>query len=329
MKRIVLYISLIIGFWQAVLLQGQQTPIYSQYTFNSFLINPAFAGAEGYTSVNLTAREQWVKFPSSPKTHAISMQSRITRGYIPQKNTAKRRYAKRRPTGRVGLGGYIYNDKNGLIDRTGLQFTYAYHINFLNKTQFSMGLAGSAYQYKIDRNLITLAQESDKLLNNTDLNMFIPDATFGMAVMRMGGYVGLSVSDLFRSSISFGEKGSINYRTQRHYNLSAYYLFELDEYYAIEPSFWVKMSEAMAGQIDLGARMYYKEDYWGGLSYRTGANGGSLIAFGGVKYKFMFFGYAFDYTFSDIMRSTLGSHEFMLGFRFGDNARRYRWVSRY
>jgi hypothetical protein len=38
-------------------LHAQQVPLYSQYMLNGFLINPAVAGSEGYTAVNLTARE--------------------------------------------------------------------------------------------------------------------------------------------------------------------------------------------------------------------------------------------------------------------------------
>ena len=41
-------------------LYAQQLPQYSQYMMNKFLINPAVAGSEGYTSFNLTAREQWI-----------------------------------------------------------------------------------------------------------------------------------------------------------------------------------------------------------------------------------------------------------------------------
>jgi len=39
-------------------LKSQQLPIYSQYMMNSYLLNPAVAGHEGYTSLNLTVREQ-------------------------------------------------------------------------------------------------------------------------------------------------------------------------------------------------------------------------------------------------------------------------------
>ncbi|MCG8699721.1 MAG: type IX secretion system membrane protein PorP/SprF, partial [Bacteroidales bacterium] len=62
MRKRILYSTLvlllsIIAFEQV---SAQQLPIYSQYWMNKFLLNPAVAGHEGYTSVNLTVREQWV-----------------------------------------------------------------------------------------------------------------------------------------------------------------------------------------------------------------------------------------------------------------------------
>jgi hypothetical protein len=47
-------------------LHAQQMPAYSQYTFNGFLLNPAVAGSEGYTAINVTSREQWSGFCELP-----------------------------------------------------------------------------------------------------------------------------------------------------------------------------------------------------------------------------------------------------------------------
>ena len=49
-----------------------QEPIFSQDTMNKFLINPAYAGSEGYTTFNLTARQQWLGFEDAPMIQAIS-----------------------------------------------------------------------------------------------------------------------------------------------------------------------------------------------------------------------------------------------------------------
>ena len=122
--------------------EAQQLPLYSQYMLNRFLINPAVAGSEGYTAFNLTAREQWIGLQHSPKTHAFSAQTRILRkSFISRGASVKRKSTSSSRSGKVGLGGYIFNDQSGLVNRTGLQLTYAYHIS-LRRVQLSFGLSG-------------------------------------------------------------------------------------------------------------------------------------------------------------------------------------------
>jgi hypothetical protein len=57
--------------------------------------------------------------------------------------------------------------------------------------------------------------------------------------------------------------------------------------------------------------------------------GSAMVIMAGIKVDKFYFGYAFDYTFSAIGARTLGSHEIMAAVKFGDNARRYRWLNRY
>ena len=90
-----LYIILFLGTF---LIEGrsQQVPLYSQYILNGFLINPAIAGSEGYTAVNITAREQWIGFKNAPGTYALSFQTRmIKNSYISRQSSVR----KRRTTG--------------------------------------------------------------------------------------------------------------------------------------------------------------------------------------------------------------------------------------
>ena len=57
MKRGITYaILLLLGASGS--LMAQQLPLYSQYIFNGFMVNPAVAGHDGYTSFNTTARQQ-------------------------------------------------------------------------------------------------------------------------------------------------------------------------------------------------------------------------------------------------------------------------------
>ncbi len=293
---------------------------------NGFLLNPAVAGSEGYTAINLTAREQWLGLTGAPRTHAISFQTRILKNsFISRGSSVRRRQRMGSRSGRIGLGAYVFNDRNGLLDRTGLQLTYAYHLH-VGEGQFSLGLTLTGYQFSIDEERLILYDEGDELINNTDKSVLIPDANFGVYYSDPNMFAGLSVAQLFESSKILREKGYESQKMERHYYLMAGYDFPISYTLTIEPSFLLKTSEIWSPQLDVNAKLIFQDEYWGGISYRTG---GALVFMGGVRVDKFFFGYAFDYTLSSIMRHTYGSHEIMVAIKFGDNARRYRWLNRF
>ena len=55
-------------FFMVSIGQAQQMALQSQFLFNEYTINPAVAGYDGYTRINLSGREQWLGLPQSPKT---------------------------------------------------------------------------------------------------------------------------------------------------------------------------------------------------------------------------------------------------------------------
>jgi len=304
----------------------QQLPLYSQYMMNKFLLNPAVAGSEGYTSFNITAREQWIGFKDSPKTHALSAQTRILRNsFVSRSSSIRRRGRSSSRSGKVGLGGYIFHDKTGLVSRTGLQLTYAYHI-IIRKGQLSFGLSATTYQFKVDREKLRLYEQDDDLVNNFSNSIIIPDSDVGVYYSNPRMYFGLSASQLFQSSLKFGKQGYENYKLKRHYYFMGAYDFDVSDYLILEPNILVKATEVWTFQMDLGAKLFFFENYWAGLTYRTG---GAMILMGGLKVDKFYFGYAFDYSFSSIMKHSFGTHEFMIAMKLGDSARRYRWLIRY
>lgn len=304
---------------------AQQVPLYSQYMMNGFLLNPAVAGSEGYTAINLTAREQWLGLKGAPKTHSVSGQTRLLKNSFISKNSSVRRRQKLSSrSGKVGLGGYIFNDQNGQISRSGMQITYAYHIR-MRQRQLSFGLSGMFYQFSIDQSEIRF-EEPDNFYDMANKTTFIPDATTGVYYSDPNLFLGFSAAQLFQSSLRLGERGYAEYKMKRHYFLTGGYDFKVNEFLTIEPSFLLKSNENLFSQLDINTKLIINDDYWGGISYRTG---GALIFMGGLRVDKFFFGYAFDYTLSSIMKYSYGSHEFMLAVKFGDNARRYRWLNRY
>jgi type IX secretion system PorP/SprF family membrane protein len=320
---------------------AQQLPVYSQYMMNGFLINPAVAGHEGYTAVNVTAREQWAGIKDAPGTYALSYQTRLLKNsYISRSASIRRRKRVMSRSGRVGYGGYAFTDMSGAFNRTGLQGTYSYHIPF-DKSQLSFGVSVTGYQFRINDEKIKLLQEDDPKLINTEKSAFIPDANFGVYYTDKNLYVGLSAMQLLQTPLKLGaDKDGPGFKMMRHYFIMAGYRFELNRELLMEPSFLFKTTEGFISQIDVNMKMYIGEEYWVGLSYRSGGSyglieesfkgkGSSAIIMAGIRVDKIYFGYAFDYTFNAIGARSWGSHEVMAAIKFGDNARRYRWLNRY
>jgi len=326
--RCFLLVTFLVSFSNDI--YSQQVPMYSQYIMNGYLVNPSFAGRDGYSTVTLTAREQWMGLAQNPATYAASFQTRILKNsYISKSTAVKKKLVKPSKGSRVGAGGYIFNDNNGIMRRTGLQAIYAYHIT-LGKTEgyqsnLSFGLAMTAYQFSVNtENLIY--DLDDPLLNSYDRSVFIPDFNFGTSYTTQRYYVGFAMTNLLRGSLLFGDVENSRRTEMGHFYLTGGIKFPVSANWTIEPSAYVKSSDMVfkSIQMDLTTRVYYKNDYWTGLSWRTND---ALILLLGLKYDRFYFAYAFDFTLTDIRRQSNGTHEMTVAVKFGESARRYRWIN--
>ncbi len=311
-------------------ISAQQFPLYSQYTMNGFLLNPSYAGSDYYTTFGLTVREQWLSLPNAPSTYAAAFQTRILNDSYITKSTAVRKKIDR-PTkgGRVGVGGYLFSDHNGIMHRTGLQLAYAYHLPIGIDQQLSFGISLSAYQYFVDIGGAVMPDDvQDDLLNNYDQVVYIPDANFGVSYMTRNYYAGFAMTNLFRGTLMIGNGGENGRSELGHYFLTGGIRLYPGVDWIIEPSIMLKSSDMVfkSFQVDLTGRVYYKDDYWLGLSYRTGD---AIVMLAGLKVDRFYIGYAFDFTMSEIRSYTYGTHELTVLARFGDNPRRYRWINKY
>jgi type IX secretion system PorP/SprF family membrane protein len=305
---------------------AQQAPLYSQYMLNGFLLNPAVAGSEGYTAINLTAREQWVGFKDGPGTYAMSFQTRIKRkSHISRTAAVKRRKRPNTRGGKVGLGGYVFNHRNGAVERIGIKGTYAYHIQFPN-SQLSFGLSMVGYQLKLDDDKIKFEIEDDNFWSGAHKSVIIPDADVGVYYSTRDFWAGFSVDQMFESVLKFGDAGYDQLIMERNYYLMGGYDWLISQDFTLSPSALVKYAENGKWQADISAKAYFAQSYWMGATYRTGQ---ALIVLAGISVDRFVFGYAFDIGLNSIMKYSYGTHEFTFVVKLGDITRRYRWLNRY
>ncbi|MDR2037573.1 MAG: PorP/SprF family type IX secretion system membrane protein [Bacteroidales bacterium] len=298
---------------------AQQTPVYSQYFINGFVVNPAMAGFDGTLKFELSARDYMIGVKDAPKTITASANGRFLR-----KKTSVRDGKVHSRSGRVGMGGLVFNDCNGLVNRIGLQYTYAYHID-LKKSQLSLGLSLALSQTRIDAKHLDFNDPEPLLKEGFGNLAYVPDAVLGIFYKKKNHYVGLTASNLFQRSINFGEF-DYDYVLYRHYYLLLGTSFDLGENFYIAPSALTKITSNNVYQTEVAARVSYKDDIWMAVSYRTPRVAALMI---GVRAKNLFIGYTYEYNFGSIRSFSKGSQELSLIYRIGDTARRYRWLIRY
>jgi type IX secretion system PorP/SprF family membrane protein len=289
-------ILLLFVFALSIPLRAQQLPQYSQYMLNEMAINPAVAGRDNFTEVRTNNRHQWVGINDAPRTYMMTIQG-------PIKNH------------KMGLGMNLYTDIVGPTRRTGISATYAYHLKLTEEYKMSFGLSAGLMQWGIDGNKITLRDESDQQLLTSYRTAPVPDLGAGVYFYKKDKfYVGLSLPQIYQAPIELYAGAYKNSRLVSQLNFSGAYRLDVDEDFAIEPSFLFKYVKPAPAKVDVGLRGIYKKQIWLGAVYRHMDAVSFLL---GYMYKdYLTIGYSYDVTTTRIKNLSGGSHEIMLGLRF-------------
>ena len=322
-------------FFIMKVLYSQQLPIYNQYIYNKLLINPANTGCDGYTSYNMTARDQWIGYDGAPRTYSFSFQTRILkRPYRIRQSLFDKPDYDPGTTGRTGIGGYIFSDRNGLVGRTGFLVSYSYHIWIKDYLQLSFGLALNGYHLRIGADVGSFEEQSEPLLTSKLLRgVFIPDIDFGLHIQHPKYDIGFSALQLLGAFVRIDLEKQDNYWMDRHFYLFGSYKFRTANKAEFEPRILLRISGQIRPQMDIGLTYYPDQSFWIGTAYRTGGglitNIGYCFVPSRIKMITIYAGYSQDFALNRIQSVTWGTHEITMAIKFGDSARRFRWLDRY
>ncbi|TKC06592.1 type IX secretion system membrane protein PorP/SprF [Pedobacter polaris] len=140
--------------------KAQLNPLSSQYFFNQYQANPAYAGFDDGLNINLNYRKQWSNIPGAPSTQNITADYKMNK---------------------VGLGINVYNEKAGSLQRTKAMLTYAYHLPLNDKNQkLNFGASVGIMDERVDYSSINgdITDPSISQFNNKG-SLF--DGDFGVA----------------------------------------------------------------------------------------------------------------------------------------------------
>jgi type IX secretion system PorP/SprF family membrane protein len=295
MKKIITLIFFLISI-VGVKLYSQQNPLYTQFMFNPYVINPALAGTHNYYQIRSNHRFQWTGIKDAPITNTLSIYGPL----------------EKQP---MGIGGYIFSDVIGPESKTGIYGTYAYNYPINDRIKVSMGLTAGFLQYKIDGTKINF-YETEPIYSGGIESKFIPDANVGVYVYSSMFHVGFAANQLINNKLNFGTDPTGLSKLKSHFYLTGGYTYYINRDWMVEPTLILKQVFPTPPQLDFASRIIYQKMAWLGVSFRTSDAVSVLL---GYAYEDkLYIGYSYDIGINDIRGYNSGSHEVMIGFKFND-----------
>lgn len=287
--KLFIYISLIFG---AFTTQAQQLPLYSNYVFNTYGHNPAYAGKKNRIEGIATHRQHMNGFPGAPTTQLFTASMPIQKYFL-------------------GTGIKVMNDKIGISRTTTFSGSVNYFLG-LGGGKLSAGIELGGQQYAVDWDELDL-NDPDNALPQGKRSVFVPNAAFGLFYSKESWYAGYSIQNLFRSKLDFDDvESATEARLYFHHYIQAGTAIGVNDNLAIEPHTLIKVTKSAPMQMDLGVYGVYKKMAGIGLSYRTGD---AMYFTAKFEWKEMItVGYNYGIRLNSLSKYTNNSHEFMVSY---------------
>lgn len=286
---------------------SQQDPQYTQYMYNTQVVNPGYIGSKNALGLGLLYRTQWAGFEGAPNTGTFTFNMPL--------GTLKRN----------AIGLSIINDEIGPSNETGITIDYAYSLLLSGRSRISFGIKGGLSILDVDYSKLNIYDENDwQFAENIDKKIQ-PQIGAGIYYNNDRLYLGLSVPNFFNSKHYNSDSTNNNNEDaiaieRLHYFLIAGYVFDISENLKLKPATMFKWVNGSPLQADLSANFLFNNKFTLGASYRWDAAISAMAGFQITNQLFLGMGYDFQTT--DIEDHSNGSYEFFLRFDIFNNPER-------
>lgn len=267
--------------------KAQQEPMYSQYMFNTVIINPAYAGSREALSATILYRNQWLGIDGAPVTQTFNIHNLL-------KNE------------KIGLGLSMTNDSYTIHSHQNVNLCFAYILN-LGSAKLSFGLQAGAVRTKSDFSKINFAKD-EQIEVGQSVQKIAPSFGTGLYLHSEKFYFGLSCPRIATVSKS---QNPLELKLIPHYYAMLGINFYFSENLIFRPSTLIKHTTGSPLQADFNTFFLYNNTIGAGLAYRTTE---SLIGMIQVHLGKIKIGYSYDYGVGALSRIANGSHEIFINF---------------
>ncbi len=279
---------------------SQQDPIFSQYMFNPFVVNPAYAGSRDAVSTVFLYRTQWVGVDGAPKTASLSMHS-------PVKAT------------KMAWGINLISDRIGPTSTTFIQGTYAYRMRFLGG-KLAMALRAGYLTSTYDKSSLSFAIDADRNNETGVTRAGVPNFDFGLYYHTPTFFLGLAASHLNQPTFNFSTEAALNNGTngfvinmQPHLIASSGFVVNLTHDIKLKPSIYVKYMNNAPLNADANLSVLIKKRVWLGASFSSDGSLAGMVEINATD--FIRLGYAYDVWVSSSV-AQMHTHEIFIGYDF-------------
>lgn len=215
---------------------AQLNPMGSMYFQNQYLGNPAIAGIEKGWRVNAGYKVQWTAIDGAPTMQAVT--------------------ADYGSTGKIGLGLKFYNENAGVILRTGIKVTYAYHLPLNDGQSFlDFGVSAGVMNEWIDYDKV-IGEQGDLSIQQFNARRWYADGDFGIAYRNEK----LTVQGALPNLNRFLNRDLRRNTVDRSLYLGAISYKFINPIFTIEPKAVYRGVENYKNIIDLGTQFQFFQD---------------------------------------------------------------------
>ncbi|MCL5130250.1 PorP/SprF family type IX secretion system membrane protein [Algibacter sp. L4_22] len=247
-------IAILIGFAHCI--NAQQTPTFSEYNYNPFIINAAYAGLTKNTEFSMSNTGFFNQFEGSPISFSLSGHGSLNEN-------------------KMGIGAAIIRDEIGITKSTSFFAAYSYKIFFDFKSNrpywqlydtgvLSFGITAGLQQYQ--SNLTELGIIGDPKFAQ-DINTSIPTIGLSFLFNHASFYVGFSTPNVMGDSLASDKNLVLN---SPYYGYFGYRIYNNRfEDFMIKPNMLIKYEDGAPLQADFNVALSFKNKFEIGTGYRT------------------------------------------------------------
>jgi len=274
---------------------AQQFPLYTQYIFDPYLINPSLLANTRKSEVNLLYRQQWTGIVDGPKTLQFDLQHAINR--------------------RMGFGVNVFNDKTILLSSTSMMATIGYRVPLASEHILGFGLSGGFFSNRIRTEEIPDIDINDPTILGSKTNNFSIDGQFGVNYSFRNLVLGFSLIRLVEhKTFSVDELQDIKFSELKNKIVFAGYKFSISQNFRFQTNFSYRFTSDNLNFFETSGVFSYNDIISVGGGYRENFGPTAIVR---VRVKDLQIGFAYDLPSTKASVSTGGTNEIQLKWRFG------------